>query len=75
MSDLIPCPGDWVASRAAVKRRGLRRVMRWHVSSISGERMRIFCHRYGFRQVTVGRWVMVERPGEAGDLARDEGAA
>lgn len=62
MSDLIPRLGDWVASRKAVKQRGLLHVMRWHVGDVKDETMVIENHRYGWRQVKVADWVVVYRP-------------
>ena len=65
--DLSPRLGDWVASRASVKRRGKMQAMKWHAGDVDAERgvMVIHNHRYGLRRVQVADWVVVYRPGDS----------
>ena len=69
--DLTPMLGDWVASRASVKRRGesrsaersrRSRAQQWHVGEVKDSRMQVHNHRYGLRWVDVADWVVVYRP-------------
>ena len=68
MPDLPPSPGDIVACRATIERKGgdVSQAPKWHVSAVDGDTMKIRSQRnpWAWRPVKVEKWIVVHRPPE-----------